>query len=145
MFDEAAINGESNVSSELRSGISAATPAFLEFGGTRRVLAVLPRDGAGALTSAAISEALGPMAATAVGEDNNLALCVEAGELSVPHVAASLVEYRRDRVEFAGRVHSRTDIAWSPLFETAAKGGPIAWGGVEAGNPCRAMHCARRW
>lgn len=76
--------------------------------------------------------AIGAAATTTIGSDNNLAMCVEAGQLSVPHVAAALVEYRRDRVEFAGRVHSRTDVVWTPLIETGAAPEPIAWPGVDA-------------
>jgi serine/threonine protein kinase len=131
-FDPSMSDGESNLSNELRSGLAAATPTLLEFGGTRQVVAILPRDGAGALTPAVVSNSLGPAATAITGNDNNLVLCVEAGNLSLPHVAASLVEYRRDRVEFASRVHSRTDVAWTPLIDIAASSELVGWPGVDA-------------
>jgi hypothetical protein len=111
----------------------SATPALLEFGGTRHVLAILPRDSSDACTSPAFSTALGSTATCIVGSDNNLTLCVEAGQLSAPHLAAALVEHRRDRVEFAGRVHSRTDVEWTPLIETTAAE-PVGWPDMSAGS-----------
>lgn len=43
---------------------------------------------------------------------------VEASGMSLPHVAAHLVGGRQDYVDFAKRVHTRTDITWtSPLDE----------------------------
>jgi hypothetical protein len=132
MFDESTPDGESSLTGELRSGLTTATPALLEFGGTRHVLTILPRDGAEMITPAAVCDALGAAATTVRGDDNNLALCVEVGQLSVPHVAASLVEHRRDRVEFADRVHSRTDIAWTPLIDTSTVSDPVTWPGVDA-------------
>jgi serine/threonine protein kinase len=122
---------ESNLNDELRSGLAAATPALLEFGGTRQVVVILPRDGPDAVTPAAISSVLGIAATTITGTDNNLALCVEAGNLSLPHVAALLVEFRRDRAEFASRVHSRTDVAWTPLIENAVPSESVGWPGVD--------------
>ena len=106
--------------SDLRSGLAAATPALLEFGGTRRVLAILPRDAADECERASISQALGTEVTTACGSDNSLTLCVEADHLSLPHIAVELIQHRRDRVEFAQRVHCRTDIAWTPLISTGA-------------------------
>jgi hypothetical protein len=129
---EPSTDGESNLAKELRSGLTAATPALLEFGGTRQLLTMLPGDAAGTMTPEVISKALGATATTIAGNDNDLALCVEAGQLSVRHVAAALVEYRRDRVEFAGRVHSRTDVPWTPLIETTSASEPVGWPGVDA-------------
>jgi hypothetical protein len=101
---------------ELRSGLAAATSPLLEFGGTRRVLAMLPRDSASATDTAEISRTLGVEVTGVRGADNSLTLCVEAGQLSVQHIALDLVQRRRDRVDFAKRIHCRNDIAWSSLF-----------------------------
>jgi hypothetical protein len=54
-------------------------------------------------------------------------LCVEADRLSIQHIAGAIVEHRRDRVEFAGRVHCRTDITWMPLIDTAVAPEPLDW------------------
>jgi hypothetical protein len=112
--------------SDLQCGLSVATPTLLEFGGTRQVLAVLPKisfDSA----SKALSSSLGAPVTAIPGCDNNVMLCVEADGLSIQHIAAAFVEHRRDRVEFAGRVHCRTDISWMPLIDTAAASAPFDW------------------
>jgi eukaryotic-like serine/threonine-protein kinase len=116
---------------ELRSGLAAATPQLLEFGGTRRVLAVLPGDSAVKADPADLSLALGVDAACVRGADNSLTLCVEAGELSVEHIALNLVQRRRDRVDFAERVHCRTDIAWTPLLAGSATTAVSVWNGPD--------------
>ncbi len=79
-----------------------------------------------------VSRALGISATTVAGRDNYLTVCVEASGLSLPHVALELVERRRDRVEFARRIHSRTDIAWSPLVSTEISNASIVWSASEA-------------
>jgi len=109
---------------DLRSGLTAATPPLLEFGGTRRVLAILPSESRDESERARISQALGTDVTTVCGSDSSLTLCVEANHLSLPHIAVELIQHRRDRVEFAQRVHCRTDIAWSPLVPTSNASSP---------------------
>ena len=96
--------------------LASATPALLEFGGTRRVLAVLPRDSAASPAASCVLRGDRRSAHhRSAGTDNSLTLCVEADGLSLQHIALGFVERRRDRVEFAQRVHCRTDITWTPL------------------------------
>jgi hypothetical protein len=132
VMEHATAEGGAQANAELRSGLAAATPALLEFGGTRQLLTVVPRNAVNVLTSAVLSKALNAAVTTTLGCDNNLALCVEAGDLSVQHIAASFVEYRRDRVEFAGRVHCRTDVSWTPLIDTTASAEPVVWPDMNA-------------
>jgi eukaryotic-like serine/threonine-protein kinase len=100
---------------KLIAAIDAATPTPLEFGGARRVLAVLPR-GADATSKAKVLSATAGIPVSAVeGTDSTMAICVEAEGLSLKHLALSVIERRRDSVEFAKRVQSRSDIAWTPL------------------------------
>jgi hypothetical protein len=120
----------------LRSGLAIATPALLEFGGTRRVLAVMPRDSGGGTEVAAFSRAIGTNLTAIGGADNSLTLCVEADQLSLRHIALELVQCRRDRVEFAGRVHCRTDVAWAPLVSLSTTPPPAVWA-PDAGNNSR--------
>ncbi len=116
---------------ELRSGLAAATSPLLEFGGTRRVLAMLPRDFASATNAAEISGTLGLEVTGVRGMDNSLTLCVEASQLSVQHIALDLVQRRRDRVDFAKRVHCRNDIAWSSLFSGSTTTSVDVCGGAD--------------
>jgi serine/threonine protein kinase len=117
---------------DLRSSWALATPAILEFGGRRRTLVVVPREAAQPGAQTAISERIGTAATTISGPDSNLTLCVEADGLSLPHIALAFVDQRRDRVEFAGRVHCRTDIAWTPLISPVAAADAYVWPSGEA-------------
>jgi hypothetical protein len=42
-------------------------------------------------------------------------------------MALEFVERRRDRVEFAERIHSRTDVAWTPLIATSTQEASDVW------------------
>jgi hypothetical protein len=96
---------------DLHSALAMATPSFLEYGGQRRVLAVVPNDGTGANPAE-----LGIACSTIRGQEPHTLICVEADKLSLEHIALEIVERRRDRVEFAKRVHCRADIEWTPLI-----------------------------
>jgi hypothetical protein len=120
-------NGASQVDTTLRSSLSLATPSFLEHGGTRRVLAILPRDATGSMDVQALTQAAGTKLTAMRGNDAHLTLCVEASQLSLPHIALDLVQRRRDRVEFARRVHCRTDICWSPLVAPPTASTAVTW------------------
>ena len=78
---------------------------------------MVPR-GTDVLSEAAeLSQTAGIGISAVEGSDGNLTVCVEAERLSLAHLALSLIERRRDSVEFAKRVQSRSDIAWCPLLE----------------------------
>jgi hypothetical protein len=126
---ESTLAGLERADAELRSALAMASPSLLSFGGTRRVLAVLPRDSAGILAPAKFSQAVGAPVTTCLGLDNSFALCVEADGLSLPHIAADFIERRRDRAEFAARVHCRTDIAWTPLIAVSTTPASTVWCG----------------
>jgi hypothetical protein len=119
-------NSDGGVAADLQRGLSSATPSLLEFGGTRRVLAVLPITSFESSASG-LEHVLGTPLTAVPSSNHGLLLCVEASELSVQHIAAAFVEYRRDRVEFAGRVHCRADVNWCPLIETSAPAELLDW------------------
>jgi hypothetical protein len=132
VLESALAESPEQTNAELRSGLAAATPSIVSFGGSRRVLVVLPRDASGVYTANNFSQAIGTPVTVMSGSNNNLTLCVEAEGLSLPHIAAEFVERRRDRVEFAERVHCRTDIAWTPLIPVSATPASCEWGGENA-------------
>jgi len=37
------------------------------------------------------------------------------GDLSLPHVAAQLCDFRTDLIDAASRLHTRADVTWAPL------------------------------
>ncbi len=123
---------DQRASNELRSGLAAATPALLAFGGKRRVLTVVPRHADNMFDQSTLADAIGTAVTVVVGLSDNLTLCVEAEDISLPHVAAEFVERRRDRIEFAARVHCRNDISWTPLIAAGAGATRDSWPGEEA-------------
>ena len=127
-------NSSGSAINDLRSSLALATPALLEFGGVRRTFVVVPRESAQSDVQAAISQRLGVPARTTTGIDSGLTICVEADGLSLAHIALEFVERRRDRVEFAARVHCRTDIAWTPLIATPTPVDSGAWLPGETGD-----------
>ncbi|HEX4416040.1 MAG TPA: tubulin-like doman-containing protein [Lacipirellulaceae bacterium] len=129
----AGTNGREDQTAGLDGALATATPMLLEYGGRRRALAVTPDDAADDHVEQMISQRLGSTVNTISDRDSQLTICVEADNLSLPHVALEFVERRRDRIEFAGRVHSRTDIAWLPLVSTnTAANASIVWATDEA-------------
>jgi hypothetical protein len=125
-------NTRQSAGDDLRSSLALATPALLEFGGRRRTLVVVPREAAQSGSQTALSQRLGTAVTTTSGTDSSLTLCVEADGLSLPHIALEFVDRRRDRVEFAERVHCRTDIAWTPLISPVAPPDSAVWPSSEA-------------
>jgi hypothetical protein len=128
VLENSAGGASSSNNDELKSSLAFATPTLLEFGGRRRVLAVVPRGIAVTAAQPAISARLGTPVTAIEGCDGSLTLCVEADGLSLSHIALEFVERRRDRVEFARRVHCRTDINWTPLVATTAPSDSYVWG-----------------
>ena len=95
------------------------------------LLRALCRAATAASEPAEFSRTLGVDVTVVRGSDNSLTLCVEAGQLSLQHIALDLVQRRRDRVEFAERVHCRTDIAWTPLLTGSGTTAVTVWGGLD--------------
>lgn len=112
----------------LSGAISLATPSMLEHGGRRRILAVMPIESSQTTCAASSTQLFGKEVTAVPGTDGSILVCVEADDLSVPHVALDIVERRRDRIDFAGRVHSRTDIEWQSLVDTECT--PNLWGSM---------------
>ena len=116
---------------ELGSALARRLPCFWNTAEAGVCLRSFPIGGAIAIQMLGCL-ALGTNATAVVGGDNYLTICVEASGLSLTHVALEFVERQRDRVEFARRVHARTDIAWNPLVSTETSNASIVWTTNEA-------------
>lgn len=112
---EYALGGQHGKS--LQERVDQAAPELLKFGGAQRVLAVLPRSAAETGNIQSIQEALGDTVSLVPGPDNSFTLCVEGEGVPLPQVAVHLVQRRRDYIQFAERVHSRSDIRWTKLTD----------------------------
>jgi hypothetical protein len=127
----------------LRTAVAAATPTMLEFGGARRVLAILPPDAAEQIDAGQLSQALGIGVSVVAGGSDGLTLCVEAEQLSLADVAVHIVQRRRDSVEFAKRVHTRSDLKWTPLLAPPAEAESPRYQHITT-LPITTDHCVRQ-
>ena len=84
---------------------------------------MLPTSASDPTANSRLREALGDQASLLVGRDNSFALCIEAQQLPLEHVAINLVQRRRDYVEFAERVHTRNDIHWTKITDRVVQEG----------------------
>jgi hypothetical protein len=106
--------------SPLRKVLTDAQPWLQCCGGRRRLIAVIPEQLAEHYSSATLAAQLGPNAfrqlPTIVPDSSSdLVLLYELGDISLPHVAAQLCDFRPDLLDAAGRLHTRCNIDWAPL------------------------------
>jgi eukaryotic-like serine/threonine-protein kinase len=101
------------------SGGGPTPPTMLKHGGAYRSLAVLPGSASAGSTSLAMRE-LGPNASILAGVGHDVILCQEGWDAPLSAIAVDIIERRRDYADFASRVQTRSDIAWTPLASPAA-------------------------
>ena len=82
---------------------------------------VIPHQLVCQYSSASLASLLGPgmftqLPAVAPGTSSDLVLLFELGDISLPHAAANLIDFRRDLAEAASRLQTRCDITWTPVF-----------------------------
>jgi hypothetical protein len=103
----------------LNECINAARPRISACGGGQRLLAILPDNPQRDALRAAVAELSPP--ATVVGySEPDVVFAFELQDLSIPHVAARLIEDRTDFAQMAARLHTRVDVVWTPLAQLAA-------------------------
>lgn len=72
-------------------------------------------------TGVVLKERLARDATVVASESTDLILCSEGWNLPLPHLACELIDSRRDYVDFASRVLTRSDIEWTPLLTQQAQ------------------------
>ncbi len=111
-------------SSELRRCIEAARPLLPTENAASRLLLVLPEN----IDQECIDAALGTdgedkLPATIVRvEGGDLIACQEVEQLPIRRVAAALVDNRRDYLEIARRLRTRTDVHWDDMLDSKPSG-----------------------
>jgi hypothetical protein len=63
---------------------------------------------------------LGPNVSILNDLGRDVILCQEGWDIPLSSIAVDLIERRRDYADFAARVHTRSDVAWTPLASPAA-------------------------
>jgi hypothetical protein len=99
--------------------LEAADPQLMKCGGERRLACFIPQPITEKAARTAMERLHGarfhsvPTILPALGSD--VVLLYECGQLSLPHVAARLVDDRPDIAEIADRLLTRVDVEWRPL------------------------------
>jgi hypothetical protein len=101
---------------EAAAASNAVMPPFLDRGGAYRKLAILPAQGSDGLTR----QALGDKTTRLVTSGQDVITVCEGWRLPLVHLAVHLIQSRRDYVDFAARVHTRSDVPWTPLTSPMA-------------------------
>jgi hypothetical protein len=107
--------------SPLSKCLSQVQPWLERCGGRRRLVFVVPQQLTAQYSPAQLVSQLPPgtfkqLPGVAAGAASDLVVLYELGDISVPHAAAHLIDFRRDLAEAASRLHTRCDINWTPVF-----------------------------
>lgn len=114
----AAENSDARSDESLQGCVNAARPALASCGGRQRLIAILPA-GADESVRSALANQLQTPATFVAGCDSELVCCFEAEGVPVANVAAKLIDCRTDLIRVAARLHTRIDVNWSNLGESA--------------------------
>jgi hypothetical protein len=97
--------------------LKLSTPNLLTAcGGKSRVVVALPRGAQGELLEAAFANGQSDQPRFLPVTDGDVAFCIEVGEIPIQQVAAKLLQTCPRSTELVSRIHTRTDINWSPLI-----------------------------
>ncbi len=101
---------------EIPHGLREALPRrFTGCGGQQRLLVVAPEQLAPAVTRQTPSngESLAPT--VLADADSDMLVCYEVEDQPLRRIAAKVLDQRFQTVEIASRLHTRTDVSWTPL------------------------------
>ena len=104
-----------NEATMLSDSLASAKPRLLRCGGAKRLLMMLPRGSTHVRPIEILHEQMNETPSVTQNHDGDFVLCYEVERISLTQAAVTIIEERRDFAEFAGRLHTRTDVAWSPL------------------------------
>ena len=97
--------------------VQQARPCFDEGGGAQRLLVITPDSlGDGRLVEE-IQRATGQEPTSVPDQDGDVVVCYDREQVALEQIAARLIGPRRDYIEIARRLHTRTDVEWAPLGE----------------------------
>lgn len=97
---------------ELHRCVDAAMPPGSDESAVARLLLILPENMTEQCIPASLLKESNPPTTIVRGTGDDLIVCREVEGLHVQRVSANLVQYRRDYIEIAKRLHTRIDVDW---------------------------------
>ena len=93
----------------------AAPRRFANCGGQQRLLVVASEGLAPSITPAALGDATTASPTVVADSHSDMLVCYEVQDLPLKRIAAAVLDQRYQAVEAASRLHTRSDVAWTPL------------------------------
>ena len=101
---------------ELASGLKEALPQrFATCGGEQRLLIVAPEQLLPLVAKQTPGEGETPVPTVLADAANDILVCYEVQDISLQRVAAKVLDQRYQAIELASRLHTRSDVPWTPL------------------------------
>ena len=95
-------------------------PPFLERGGSYRRLIVVPQESSGGRSLDSWRITFGDEATLVAAPGHDVVTVCEGWNLPLVNIGLNLIQRRRDYADFAERVHTRSDVSWTPLTSLLA-------------------------
>ena len=101
---------------EIAGGLQEALPRrFNTCGGQRRLLVVAPEQFAPAVATQTPGNGELPAPTVLADAGSDMLVCYEVEDQPLQRIAAEVLDQRFQAVEAASRLHTRTDVPWTPL------------------------------
>jgi hypothetical protein len=101
---------------EILSGLKEALPRrFTGCGGQRRLLVVAPEQLAPVVAAQTCGNGELPEPTVLADAGGEMLVCYEVEGQPLQRIAAKVLDYRFQAIEAASRLHTRTDVPWTPL------------------------------
>ena len=101
---------------DIPAALKAAVPPRFEMcGGRQRLLVVAPEPLAQAITPEMLGEAVTALPTVVADPNADMLICYEVEGLTMPRIASVVLDQRFQVVEAAARLHTRSDVPWTPL------------------------------
>lgn len=98
----------------LEGCLQASEPHLMDCGGTKRLLMIVPESSSHGLLKKVIEGGMEEKISISFNNVCDLVFCYEAGNISIAQIAARLIDDRIDYAQAASRLHTRSDVPWSP-------------------------------
>ncbi|MBL8814835.1 MAG: protein kinase [Planctomyces sp.] len=112
LLDKDQTDSANNTTPAAQSFPANAHPVIRNVGGSRRVLAILPKATDPAAWKSRLEAEFGPCVATQPMQTSDVSVYCELESIPIPWILETLTSHRPRVAEISERVHARNDVAW---------------------------------